>query len=532
MKKAPQVKGNASKATLPNGEKLSDKIKQNKANQNAQHQGKQQGKGASGDGSDKGANKKKKGAGQENKGKTSTGLPNVQGMGTEVAKEALKQAAGVVPYTKWIPKGIRDKIIDKFMDSDAGQALVEKGFKQIKLQLIFILITTVASALLTLFIIAATLTLILAPIAWIGDLLNGIGAFFEKLGNWFSGDGWCVASECQQNEQSRYYEELNKAIANYQGSCKINEDLITATIFYGQMVKEDNDSGTDEDNINKSYFDYLNVDGRGGNATSKINGLIKVYLKGEEITDEDTVDESGFVEVSECSSSAIKYREYLINNYIGNNYPDAAREGVRTKAEIANEILKMGGILNNGTLTIVENTDGLFTMLPDGLNLRVTSQPANCRCHPTKKVYQAHKGVDIGGAGYDTQILAFEDGVVEAVTTATTVTCGSSIIKLKHTTASGAVYYTRYVHLNRRSNNLLSTLPVGTNVSKGQVIGYVGGTTAEDSCSTGPHLHFEVHNGDGKVINPLVALNNYANGIDILANQEFIEVCAINGGSC
>ena len=528
--------GNASKATLPNGEQLSDKIQKNKQNQrvnnpnnnsNQNNDAKKQQ-----DSNNAEENKTQNSNNQQPQGKTSTGLPNVQSMGTEAAKQALKTAAGVVPFTKWIPKGIRDKIIDKFMDSSAGQAMVEKGFKKVKMTIMLAIVGFVASFLMTLFTIAAMATLAFAPVAWINDVINDIGKFFQKLGNWFSGDGWCVESECQQNEQAKYYEKLNEAIDKYQGSCDINEDLITATIFYNQMVKKDKDKKEDEENMDQSYFDYLDVSETGApNASSKINGLIKVYLKGEEMDDDDTVDESGFVEVSECAGSVIKYREYLIDKYIEANYPSVINED-RTKEEIADEILKMGGILNSNALTIVGDTDGLFTMLPDGLNLRITSEPAHCRCHPVNSVYQSHKGVDIGGAPYGTQILAFADGVVEQTTIATSKSCGSSIIKIKHTTEDGRVYYTRYVHLNRASNTLLSTLKVGTNVVKGQVIGYVGGIVDEDSCSTGPHLHFEIHNSENKIINPILALNNAKNGIDILANEEFIDTCAYNGGAC
>jgi len=527
LNNAGKAMGNASKATLPKGEKLSDKIQQSKVNQGVNNTNKNSAGKKNDDANGK----------QQPNGKTSSGLPDVQQMGTQAAKEALKKAAGVVPYTKWIPKGIRDKIIDKFMDSSAGQAMVEKGFKKVKMSLILGIIGTVGGLLMWLFLMAATLTLILAPIAWIGDLLSGIGEFFEKLGNWFSGDGWCVESACQQLAYEEYYDTLNKAIANYKGSCEINEDLITATIFYGQMVTEENETEDDEDNMNKTYFDYLDVDegtgiGESPTAKEKINGLIKVYLKGEEMTTDDTIDESGFVEVSECAGSAIKYREYLIDKYIDAHYPSAVTND-RTKEDIADEILKMGGILSGSSLTIIEDTDGLFTMLPAGLNLRMSSQPAHCRCHPVDHVWKSHKGVDIGGAPYGTEILAFADGVVESVTIATSKSCGSSIIKLKHTNENGEVYYTRYVHLNRASNVLLSNnLKAGTNVVKGQVIGYVGGTVDEDSCSTGPHLHFEVHNSEGKVINPVVALNNVKNGIDILANQELIEACAYNGGAC
>lgn len=607
--------GSANKATLPNGENLSNKIKQNKVN-NGVNASKNMGVNSSKTGATEGVegnqsaiNNKNNKKAKQNGGKTSTGLPDVQGMGAEVAREALKQAAGVVPYTRWIPKGIRDKIIDKFMDSDAGQALVEKAFAQIRMRIILAGVGLVCGVLLLLFITAAIFTLILSPVAWVRDAWKAVSEQVISFGNFVLGRGWCV-DDCQDDLRSYYYNRLNVEAEKYKEQCNVdlNKELITATIFYDRMVskkQEDVESGQfdHESNTNDFYYKYNKDD------ASEVSDLIYVYknqsykatcpvitdevekkindfislIKGKftaadldnlilehdkiptiadiekqigKLTAEETTlwneivvstknNVSCFTGIwmriksvvgagdDPCLFNEDNYKNYLITYYIPTNYAYLTNDEYRmTYEDIADEILKMGEILDGGNLTFVEDTDGLFTMLPAGLNLGISSNPAHCRCHPVKHVWQSHKGVDIGGVPYGTEIVAFADGVVTENIIATSKSCGSSIIKLKHTNENGEVYYTRYVHLNRKSNTLLSNLTVGTNVSKGQVIGYVGGTVAEDSCSTGSHLHFEIHNSESKPINPVVALNNVKNGIDILANQEVIETCAYNGGAC
>ena len=68
-----------------------------------------------------------------------------------------------------------------------------------------------------------------------------------------------------------------------------------------------------------------------------------------------------------------------------------------------------------------------------------------------------------------------------------------NLVKLEH--LDGSV--TLYAH---NSRNLVSH---GQRVSQGEQIAEMGST----GYSTGPHLHFEIHTSDRKVINPLALLS-------------------------
>lgn len=108
------------------------------------------------------------------------------------------------------------------------------------------------------------------------------------------------------------------------------------------------------------------------------------------------------------------------------------------------------------------------------------------RKHPILGFSRMHQGLDYG-APKGTPIFAAGDGVVEFVK----VVKGGygKHIKLKHS----ANYATLYAHLDRFAVGMKN----GTRVSQGQTIGYVGTT----GLSSGPHLHYEVHDR-GKPVNP------------------------------
>ncbi|MBN1987992.1 MAG: peptidoglycan DD-metalloendopeptidase family protein [Bacteroidales bacterium] len=117
---------------------------------------------------------------------------------------------------------------------------------------------------------------------------------------------------------------------------------------------------------------------------------------------------------------------------------------------------------------------------------RISSKFTNSRLHPVLKVYRPHTGVDYA-APEGTPIMAIGDGTV--IERSFTKAAGN-FIKIKH----NSVYTTAYLHLSRFGKNI----SVGTRVSQGQVIGYVGKT----GYATGPHLDFRFWK-NGKAINPL-----------------------------
>lgn len=118
----------------------------------------------------------------------------------------------------------------------------------------------------------------------------------------------------------------------------------------------------------------------------------------------------------------------------------------------------------------------------------VTSQFSDSRMHPLLKRRVPHLGVDFA-APIGTPVRAVADGVV---TFAGYASGYGNQVGIEHE----APYGSSYSHLRRIARGIR----LGSEVRKGQVIGYVG----RSGLATGPHLHFMLFR-DGVYVNPLAA---------------------------
>lgn len=117
---------------------------------------------------------------------------------------------------------------------------------------------------------------------------------------------------------------------------------------------------------------------------------------------------------------------------------------------------------------------------------RISSKFTHSRLHPVYKVYRPHTGVDYA-APMGTPVHSVADGVV---TFRGWGGGGGNTIKIKHP----GNLMTGYLHLQKFAPGIA----VGTHVSQGQLIGYVGST----GTSTGPHLDYRIWK-NGQPIDPL-----------------------------
>lgn len=113
------------------------------------------------------------------------------------------------------------------------------------------------------------------------------------------------------------------------------------------------------------------------------------------------------------------------------------------------------------------------------------------RTSPITGKRELHSGLDIAGTGLGTPVYASNNGTI--IARERVYSYGNYII-IDHNNG----YYSLYAHMNGFAKNL----SVGSVVSRGQVIGYVGMT----GYATGPHLHFEIRVGCSRyscITNPL-----------------------------
>lgn len=135
---------------------------------------------------------------------------------------------------------------------------------------------------------------------------------------------------------------------------------------------------------------------------------------------------------------------------------------------------------------------------------RISSKFSNARLHPVHKVYRPHHGVDYA-APSGTPVHSVADGTVVF---AGWGGGGGNTLKIKH----AGNLQTGYLHLK----SFAKGIKVGTKVSQGQLIGYVGST----GTSTGPHLDYRIWK-NGTPIDPLKVPQEPAEPISAAHKERF-----------
>jgi len=107
---------------------------------------------------------------------------------------------------------------------------------------------------------------------------------------------------------------------------------------------------------------------------------------------------------------------------------------------------------------------------------RISSRFTSGRFHPILRRWRAHRGIDYA-ANSGTPIQATGDGVI--IKRGRNGGLGNAVV-VQHPNG----FETRYGHMSR----FASGQAIGTRVTQGQTIGYVGMT----GLATGPHLHYEM----------------------------------------
>ncbi|QAV25806.1 peptidase M23 [Neobacillus thermocopriae] len=122
---------------------------------------------------------------------------------------------------------------------------------------------------------------------------------------------------------------------------------------------------------------------------------------------------------------------------------------------------------------------GSLPPVSNGAFMRPANGPITSTFGPRSGEF--HYGVDIGKRGASVPVVAAADGYVYRSYYSSSY---GNVIFIMHY-INGQVYTTVYAHLESR------LVGEGQNVSKGQMIGYMGNTGR----SFGAHLHFELHRG-------------------------------------
>lgn len=142
----------------------------------------------------------------------------------------------------------------------------------------------------------------------------------------------------------------------------------------------------------------------------------------------------------------------------------------------------------NGTRSVQMRTETIVWPIAEGA-FEITS-PFGPRVSPISGQLLMHEGIDMSAPMGTPLYSIFSGEVVEVSENSRS----GALVKIKHTREDGTVFYSMYLH--QYMKDILVT--TGQQVEGGQAIGAVG----SNGWSTGPHLHFEVHDSTDSPVDP------------------------------
>ena len=265
------------------------------------------------------------------------------------------------------------------------------------------------------------------------------------------------------------------------------EDTITSLTYeYGISIEEFFLSNPEFTSINNIFYDNQEV--VIAKTDPKINITVEQYIVEDMVVEFDTVEE--YDNTINQGMEVLKQKGEDGVERVGQNVRSV--NGTITFVEpVSNTTIKSpkNKIIAIGT-KIIPNVGSLSSWgWPTKKDYRISSY-FGWRTSPITGGREMLAGFDIAGTGMGSPVYATNNGTIM---TMTYVYSYGNYIIINHNNG----YYSTYAHMK----GFAKGLKVGSTVSRGQVIGYVGST----GYSTGPHLHFEIRNCPryACVVNPL-----------------------------
>lgn len=254
-----------------------------------------------------------------------------------------------------------------------------------------------------------------------------------------------------------------------------NDTISTVAVEHGISIEEFFLSNPEFTSINNIFYENQEV--VIAKIDPKINIAVEQYVVEDMVVDYDVVEE--YDNTMTQGMEFVKQKGENGVERVGQNIR-RVNGSITYVQPVSNKTIKSpkNKIIAIGT-KIIPNVGSLSNWgWPTNKGYRISSY-WGWRTSPIYGGREWHSGIDIAGTGKGSPVYATNNGTI--ILREYVYSYGNYII-INHNNG----YYSLYAHMN----GFAKGLKVGSTVSRGQVIGYVGST----GLSTGPHLHFEIRN--------------------------------------